>query len=747
MQDDDKLLTQYARDGSQAAFGQLVARHLSLVYSTCLRELGSPPLAEDAAQVVFLLLARKARSLRAGPSLAGWLYKAARFVAKDVRKQEGRRRSGEERVMSEVTYRPEPFAPEWDRVEPLLNDALSALKAGEREAVLLRFIEGHTLAETGAALGLSEDAARMRVTRAVEKMRRHLTAHGVPVTGLVLTGFLTAEAAWPGPANAAAMTQATLQAISTGPTANVLLLSKGVYQTMKLIKMKLAALAAVVAMGGAALPPLAHAISPHNTISLPSAAPAQSIKPITVLPISAPTSSSSGASNTTNASDALIITVDFVDATSAEYKRANAGITSGLHHDALLLGALIRDGAKDVKIPDVQTGEGVQVTKHVTSSVPFTIMDKGQAQHNFMDLDSFVQATPRSNSDGTITVMLQVQRASLISNGPPPKSATATISKTVTFRDGQTLILGGRETTPTAPTFHLIFATVHRLKAPNHEVPAIPVPLTENVTTNFTLDKDQHAFYSATLPKGASMLILDMRRTGGKVGDLKCSLYITDKDAARLRGNSNATGGLEAMDDVESERRIVGRSVLKKPKSVLFDVRNQGGQCQYWFTILHAAPAVTASATEASPSASVPLFGAVVPTRMVVGETKIGSLAGNGNAYFLITLKAGRYQSFLNFSNVSGKSTELSGSLLLTDEVGFPSFHEAGSPPMPQTVFGADFQLPNSPYQENYKFTLQREDTFLVRIENQPDRVGHGTPVNFTARILPDSAASAEKQN
>jgi len=283
---DDKLLTQYAQGGSQAAFSQLVARHLSLVYSTCLRETGSPPLAEDAAQVVFLLLARKARSLRAGPSLAGWLYRAARFVAKDVRKQERRRRQGEERVMSEVSHRPEPFTPEWERVEPLLNDALSALKAGEREAVLLRFIEGHSLAETGAALGLSEDAARMRVSRAVEKMRRHLTARGAAVTGAILAGLLTSDAARPAPAGAAAMTHATLRAISTGPTANVLLLSKGVYQTMKLIKMKLAALAAVVALGGTALPPLAHAISPHKTALQIPAAPT---------PLAAPAAQADGA--------------------------------------------------------------------------------------------------------------------------------------------------------------------------------------------------------------------------------------------------------------------------------------------------------------------------------------------------------------------------------------------------------------------------------------------------------------------
>lgn len=262
MVDDDKLLAQYARDGAEAAFGQLIARHLSLVYSTCLRETGSPSQAEDATQIVFLLLARKAKSLRAGPSLAGWLYNAARFVAKDIRKQEARRQRGEQTVMQEMTHRQETPAPEWERVEPLLNDALSALKPGEREAVLLRFLEGHSLAETGAALGLSEDAARMRVSRAVEKMRRYLTAHGAAVTGLLLTGLLTSEAARPAPAHAATViTQGTLQALSVGPTANISQLSEGVYRTMKLTKVKLAAFAAVLVLGGTALVPLASAVS------------------------------------------------------------------------------------------------------------------------------------------------------------------------------------------------------------------------------------------------------------------------------------------------------------------------------------------------------------------------------------------------------------------------------------------------------------------------------------------------------
>lgn len=269
---DNALLIQYTQNGSEAAFSQLLARHLPLVYRTCRRELGSESLAEDAAQVVFLLLARKAGSLRAGPSLAGWLYQTAVFVAKDVRKQEARRKRREEAVMQEAVHAQTAPASEGDTIEPLLNAALSALKPADRDAVLLRFLEGHTLAETGALLGVTEDAARMRCARALEKLRRYLTSHGAGVTGLALTAFMTAEAAHPVPAHAAeAITQGTLQAASGTLSPNVLLLSKGVSHTMKIVKIKYAALAASLLLAGASVPLLAHAFSPHK-VHLPTLA-------------------------------------------------------------------------------------------------------------------------------------------------------------------------------------------------------------------------------------------------------------------------------------------------------------------------------------------------------------------------------------------------------------------------------------------------------------------------------------------
>lgn len=273
---DDLLLTQYDQNGSEAAFSQIVARHQTLVYGTCRRELGSEVLAEDAAQVVFLLLARNARKLRMRQSLAGWLYQTAVFVSKNARKQEARRLRKEEAAMQEVINQQAMPEPAWISIEPLLNGALSSLKPADREAVLLRFLEGHTLTETGVLLGVSEDAARMRCARAVEKMRGYLKSHGVPVSGVILVGLLADEAARPA---GAAITQGTITAITTGPTPSVLLLSKGVSHTMKIAQLKIVSLAAMLLIGGSvSVSTLAHAISqkhlppPQKHLATPKAA-------------------------------------------------------------------------------------------------------------------------------------------------------------------------------------------------------------------------------------------------------------------------------------------------------------------------------------------------------------------------------------------------------------------------------------------------------------------------------------------
>jgi RNA polymerase sigma factor (sigma-70 family) len=98
--DDRELLQTYARDHSEEAFGELVRRHLGWVYSVALRHLGNPVLAQDVAQSVFVLLARKAGSLSSAVQLGGWLFQTTRFVANRALRSENRRRSREEMAAS-----------------------------------------------------------------------------------------------------------------------------------------------------------------------------------------------------------------------------------------------------------------------------------------------------------------------------------------------------------------------------------------------------------------------------------------------------------------------------------------------------------------------------------------------------------------------------------------------------------------------------------------------------------------------
>jgi len=173
MSDDAELLLRYARENSEPAFAELVRRHLGLVYHAALRQVGGDAhLAQDVAQTVFTDLARKAATLARRPVLAGWLYTSTRFAASQAVRSERRRRTREHaaHTMTEGVSEPASTA-DWERIRPVIDDALHALTARDREAVLLRFFEGRAFAEVGAAISASEDAARVRVDRALEQMR------------------------------------------------------------------------------------------------------------------------------------------------------------------------------------------------------------------------------------------------------------------------------------------------------------------------------------------------------------------------------------------------------------------------------------------------------------------------------------------------------------------------------------------------------------------------------------------------
>ena len=225
---DGELLRHYTRDRCETAFMHLSQRYIGLVYSTCLRELHNPALAEDATQATFLLLAQKAAALTHYRSVAGWLFDAAQFTSRNLRRQEARRIFYEQKAAESMgqAQQCEGKSNElWETIEPSLNDALAKLKSDDREAVLLRFFEGSTLSEVGAQLGISENTARMRVSRALEKMRISLRRTGIALSVATLSALLTERAAQAAPPllyqQITALGAATLAAGTTGTTITV----------------------------------------------------------------------------------------------------------------------------------------------------------------------------------------------------------------------------------------------------------------------------------------------------------------------------------------------------------------------------------------------------------------------------------------------------------------------------------------------------------------------------------------------
>lgn len=200
--DDRELLRRYVAENRQDAFSEVVRRHVGLVYHAALRQLGDADQAKDVTQVVFIDLARKASALRHRSVLAGWLHTSTRFAASNVRRRETRhqRRDHESYLMRQVTT-DEPV--NWDQLRPVIDDALCALGDRDREAVLLRFFEGHSFAQIGVTLTMTEDAARVRVSRALEKLAGALRKRGMTSTAATLAVALGLEGAAATPAGLA----------------------------------------------------------------------------------------------------------------------------------------------------------------------------------------------------------------------------------------------------------------------------------------------------------------------------------------------------------------------------------------------------------------------------------------------------------------------------------------------------------------------------------------------------------------
>ena len=138
--EDSELLRRYAGENSQEAFAELVRRRVDLVYSVALRQVGGDAhLAHDVTQRVFTDLARKARELAVRPVLTGWLYRSTQYAASDTVRSERRRRAREQESQRMHDVSTPPNGPsDWEKLRPLLDDAMVELSDDDRDAVALR---------------------------------------------------------------------------------------------------------------------------------------------------------------------------------------------------------------------------------------------------------------------------------------------------------------------------------------------------------------------------------------------------------------------------------------------------------------------------------------------------------------------------------------------------------------------------------------------------------------------------------
>jgi RNA polymerase sigma factor (sigma-70 family) len=239
-------LRDYVETGSDPAFGKLVACYCDLVYSAALRRVGQDSqLAQDVAQQVFTDLARKAKSLPREVFLAGWLYQHTCFMSAHAVRAE-RRRQDRERQAVEMNAQNDSSDAAWRELAPVLDEAMSHLSATDRNAVVLRFFEHQPFQAVGQVLGMSEDGARKRVERALDKLRSFFGRRGVNVSAALLAETLNTQAVTAAPAGmAAAVTVSSLAGAASAPSLNLLLI-----KLMAVTKSQIAAAGIILGLAG-----------------------------------------------------------------------------------------------------------------------------------------------------------------------------------------------------------------------------------------------------------------------------------------------------------------------------------------------------------------------------------------------------------------------------------------------------------------------------------------------------------------
>jgi len=235
---DDRLLEQFARDSTEEAFAALVQRHLGLVHSVALRHTANPQHAEDITQAVFVILARKAGALDRKTVLPGWLYHTARLTAANLQRAEARRVRREQEAFMQSQIEEPATDNLWRELSPQLDEAMAGLGTAERDALVLRYFQNKSIAEVGKSLGLEENTAQKRVSRALEHLRKFFTKRGVSATTAIIAGAISANSVQAAPVGLAK--SVTLVAMTKGVAASgsTLTLIKGALKIMAWTKAK-----------------------------------------------------------------------------------------------------------------------------------------------------------------------------------------------------------------------------------------------------------------------------------------------------------------------------------------------------------------------------------------------------------------------------------------------------------------------------------------------------------------------------
>src|SRR5262245_26211151 len=243
---DLELLSQYTRDQSRQALEELIRRHAPWVHAVATRRVGDPHLAQDVMQAVFLVLATKPPKITSESGLPGWLFGVACNASNQALRRETRLKRREKAFAmehQEAAQNDEMSQQQWDELAPQLDVAVQSLGEEDRSAVLLRFYQQKSHADVAAALGVSEEAARKRVSRAVAKLRETLLSRGVtvPVIGILVTALESHTV----PQVSAAVIQSALAIASGAAASQAAVIAKGAVVMAMWSKAKVAVAACV----------------------------------------------------------------------------------------------------------------------------------------------------------------------------------------------------------------------------------------------------------------------------------------------------------------------------------------------------------------------------------------------------------------------------------------------------------------------------------------------------------------------